>query len=206
MKRLGLTGILLPLLWAMSLAAAPRVWTDAAGATMQAEFIRESNGEVSFLKEGKLITMQLDQLAESDQLIVRDLQAGRPVREEPSVAPLAPEASLPARGVQPFDPPGSNGDDKLPKALRRKAMPIVNRTWTDVFGNQLTAKFVRVYDGNVVLSRMGRMTTVRFHTLTPEDQDYVKELLTSQGQESLIPPRVGMPPRNPASVTFHFPR
>src|SRR6185369_16559221 len=64
----------------------------------------------------------------------------------------------------------------------------------------LTAKFVRVYDGNVVLSRMGRMTTVRFHTLTPEDQDYVKELLTSQGQESLIPPRVGMPPRNPAQA------
>jgi hypothetical protein len=42
--------------------------------------------------------------------------------------------------------------------------------------------------GDVVLMRSNKPFTVRFYDLTPADQEYVKDLLTSQGQQSLIPP------------------
>jgi hypothetical protein len=59
--------------------------------------------------------------------------------------------------------------------------------WSDVHGNQVTAKFVRVVGGNVVLGRGSRSVFVAFGDLSFADQEYVKEVLTSRGQEGLIP-------------------
>jgi hypothetical protein len=42
----------------------------------------------------------------------------------------------------------------------------------------------------VVLLRGGRSATVKFYELSTSDQDYLRELLASRGQEALIPPKV----------------
>ena len=41
-----------------------RTWTDSQGRKMQAQFVREVDGDVTFLKEGKLITLPLEKLSE----------------------------------------------------------------------------------------------------------------------------------------------
>jgi hypothetical protein len=188
MRRLWLS-ILVAFWMAVPAAAAPRVWTDAEGTTMEAEFIRELDGEVSFLKAGKLITMRLDQLSERDQQVVSDLQAGRPVQEDQPSAAISPRGTDVAPPAPADQRPAAVAEDtSQPKTLRKKANVVSNRVWTDVYGNQMTGKFVRVFDGKVVVSRIGRMSIFRYYDLTSADQEYVKELLISQGQESLIPP------------------
>src|SRR4029079_6632172 len=89
-----------------------------------------------------------------------------------------------------------------PAALRKPIL-FTNRVWTDKFGNQTTAKFVRMFGPGVVLYKTNKQTiTVAYYELTSEDQDYVKELLGSRGQEALIPPPppppVEAPPAAPA--------
>lgn len=192
MERTVLAGLLAVIVVADA-TAAPRVWTDTDGNSIQAEFVRESDGEVSFLEDGKLITMRLDQLSEQDQQVVRDLQAGSPVVEERISGSSSPRPSdLPTPGMRKLsDRPTEKtafGENTVPKVARRKPVETENRVWTDVFGNQMTAKFVRVFDGYVVLSRIGRLSRVRFYDLTASDQEYIKEWLTSQGDASLIPP------------------
>jgi hypothetical protein len=206
MPRLGLLGMMLSLQIAVLAAADERVWTDTQGRTMRAEFVREVAGDVTFLKDGKLVTMPLERLSESDRQIVRDLVVGKTVgadvasdsgRPLTAQAPTAGTSAAPPSSVEPspFDGPAkpalappASGESPA-RSLAKKAIPLVNRVWTDVSGNQTTAKFVRVTGGNVVLSlRSGRAVSVRFYDLTVADQDYVKELLTSRGDESQIPP------------------
>jgi DNA-directed RNA polymerase subunit RPC12/RpoP len=48
---------------------------------------------------------------------------------------------------------------------------------------------VRIFGSNVVLSRGGRSVTVKFYELIEADQQHLRELLASRGQEAMIPPR-----------------
>lgn len=186
-----------------ALRAKERIWTSADGRTMLAEFVRELDGEVTFLRDGKIITLSLDRLSPRDQQIVRDLAAGKSVPDDPAPtpAPLIPapvtpaaEASAPTK-----DPPAETTPAESPpvKPLISKPIPIESRTWTDVFGNQVTGKYVRIFGSNVVLLRGGKSVTVKFYELSSEDQQYVRELLTSRGQEGMIPPKV-----DPSSVNL----
>ncbi len=61
------------------------------------------------------------------------------------------------------------------------------RTWTDNQGNQIKAKFVRVHEGNVVLSMGRRVITVPFGNFSREDRNYIREQLKAKGQEHLVP-------------------
>ena len=65
--------------------------------------------------------------------------------------------------------------------------PAVARDWTDTRGNKMTAKFVRIHQGNVVLSRGGRVVTLRFSDLCQEDQEYLREEAKKKGQEDQLP-------------------
>jgi len=56
---------------------------------MQAEFVRELDGDVTFLKDGKLIVIRLEKLSESDQQIVKDLSAGKEPQDDPFSTPSA---------------------------------------------------------------------------------------------------------------------
>jgi hypothetical protein len=181
------------------LPAKDRVWTDSTGRTMRAEFVREIDGEVTFLRDGKIVTLPLERLSDRDQQIVRDLAAGKPLPEDP--APVAPApvtensatADSPPTAVQP-------AESTAVKSLTSKPVPIENRTWTDIHGNQVTGKYVRIFGSNVVLLRGGKSVTVKFYELSSEDQEYLRELLTSRGQEGLIPPKVDISSSDNASA------
>ena len=171
--------------------AKERVWTDAQGRTMKAEFIREIDGEVTFLKDGKLMTVPLDRLSEKDQKIIRDLADGKPLPEdEPAPAPEA--KSLPDATPAAGPPAGTDSDAKKsgeakPASSTGPKITIENRTWTDSRGQQTTAKFVRINGSDVVLNRLGKIITVSYHSLSADDQQYIRDVLTQQGKESLIP-------------------
>ena len=157
-----------------------RTWTDVQGRTMQAEFVREVDGDVSFLKDGKLIILPLERLSEADQKLIRELEASKvvPADEKPAGAlpafvdpTVRPEKALGDLGTN-----GSKGDS------------AETRVWTDIRGNKFTGKFVRVHEGFVVLLRGERTMTLAFYTLSAADQGYVRELLTARGESNLIPP------------------
>jgi hypothetical protein len=148
---------------------------------MRAEFVRALDGEVAFLKDGKVVTIPLARLSERDRQIVQDLAAGKPVADE------APSPAAKTAFALQSEQVAAEPSEEQPKSLTKKAVPIVERVWSDVHGNQVTAKFVRVVGGNVVLGRGSRSVFVAFGDLSFADQEYVKEVLTSRGQEGLIP-------------------
>ena len=77
---------------------------------------------------------------------------------------------------------------KVPKkSLKKSSTVIAQRNWVDDQGNTTKAKFVRVFNDNVVLLRGGRALQVPFWKLSKNDQDYVEVILKEQGRE--IPPR-----------------
>src|SRR5437660_12047990 len=59
-----------------------RVWTDVQGRTMEAQFVREVDGDATFLKGGKLVTMPLDRLCEKDQKLIRELEVSKKVEQD----------------------------------------------------------------------------------------------------------------------------
>jgi DNA-directed RNA polymerase subunit RPC12/RpoP len=166
--------VLVGLLLAGPILAKERTWTCADGTQIKAEFIREIDGEVTFLQDGKLVTMPLDKLNQKDQQIVRDLTMGKPVPDDEGAAPAASGTGSPA----------ARGETKKPSTPK---ITIENRTWTDDRGNKTTAKFVRINGNDVVLSRSGRILTISYHSLSEEDQQYIQDVLTQQGKEDLIP-------------------
>ena len=155
-------------------SAKERTWTSADGRTMQAEFVREVDGEVTFLKGGKLVTISLEKLSEKDQQVVKDLTAGKEVPEGDAGGEKGPA------GQQ------ASGTTEKP-AKGKKPLAIQTRTWTDRFGLKSSGKFVRVDGDDVVLSRGARVISVPFTNLSADDQQYVRDVLTSQGKEDEIP-------------------
>ena len=162
---------------AVALAGKARTWTSADGRTMEAEFVRELDGDVTFIKDGKLIVIKLEKLSAKDQQAVKDLSAGKEPEEDPFTTP---PAVTPSEEVPAEKPPENNDKPK-------KQIVIQTRTWTDRFGNKSSGKFIRV-DGNDVVMKAGtKVLTVAFANLSDGDQEYVREILTSQGKEDAIP-------------------
>ena len=77
----------------------------------------------------------------------------------------------------------------LVAAIGLSAASAWARTWTDNLGNKVQAKFVRYFDGDVVLLRGTKVVKVRFHTLSEDDQEYIRKQLEAKGQADLLPPR-----------------
>lgn len=69
------------------------------------------------------------------------------------------------------------------------ASTALARIWTDKFGKTVNAKFVRFFDGNVVLQQGVKVIKVPFEELSEKDQDFVRELLEKKGQADLLPPK-----------------
>jgi hypothetical protein len=220
-------------------SAKDRTWTDTQGRSMRAEFIRELDGEVTLLRNGKLIALPLSRLSDKDQQYVRDVAAGKPVDEEapasptpasptpaspapasepaptpspaspspppppipvvpgglpkpdetspPSGAPAEPFTETPAAPETPAAAPAGDAPDASDAKPDDKPIAITNRLWTDTMGQSTTAKFVRMFGRNVVLLRGNKALKIPFDNLSPADQEYLKELLISRGQEAEIP-------------------
>lgn len=168
-----------------ALAGKVRTWTNIDGKTMEAEFVRELDGEVTFLKAGKLVVIKLEKLSEKDRQAVKDLAAGKePEDEDPFTTPAAKPDERPAESTG-EKPEETKPADKSSKPSRPVA--IQTRTWTDRFGNKSTGKFVRVDGNDVVINRGTRVITVVFGNLSDGDQEYVRNVLISQGKEDAIP-------------------
>lgn len=71
------------------------------------------------------------------------------------------------------------------------------RTWTDRRGQSVEARFARLIDGDVVLTRGSRPVRVPFRDLIPEDQEYLRDYLTARGQGHRLPPPTPLSPLQP---------
>jgi len=67
-------------------------------------------------------------------------------------------------------------------AVLATASAAYPRTWTDSRGNQIEAEFVRVIEGDVVLSMGGRVLRVPLSNLSAEDQQYVRDMREGKRQ------------------------
>jgi len=162
-----------------------RTWTDSQGRTMRAQFLREVDGEVTFVKDGKLVALSLDRLCEADQKNIRDLQAGN----TPTAEVLSADAPFASSAGDGSALDAAEKVEQEPPSLTKRRLPaIANRVWTLADGQQTTAKFVRVFREQVILLRGSRTAMYSYSALSPADQDYVKEILTARGEEKLIPP------------------
>ena len=83
-----------------------RSWSDVQGRTMQAVFVREVEGDVFFLKDGKLITVPLYQLSEDARKTIRELEAGKTAAAETKPAGATPQFVDPT--VRPTSPPAAD--------------------------------------------------------------------------------------------------
>jgi hypothetical protein len=155
------------------------------------------DGEVTFIKGGKVVILPLDRLCEADQNTIRGLQAGiAPSADEPPAD--RPPVPAPAESIKPASDPAA--DSQPPPLARRRLPTIANRVWTFADGQQTTAKFVRVFRDSVVLLRGSRTAMYSYYALSPADQDYVKEILTARGEETLIPPPVTVVMDDPSQM------
>src|SRR5262245_65227351 len=124
-------------------AAVERNWTDTKGRTFRAEFLREVDGDVTFVKQGKLVTIPLDQFCDEDQKAIRELESSKKV-EEPTLPAGAPRSGSPWSGADSDlkstpEPRPAPGDTK-PGLTNKRPAPEM-RIWRDLRGNQTTAKF-----------------------------------------------------------------
>lgn len=182
---------LLPSLMCLVVAAAAaaedvRTWTDSQGRKMQAQFVREVDGDVTFLKKGKLVTLPLDKLSEDDQKFIRDAEANKKVEE------TAPPAGAPRpvdNSPLPFDAQAST-DSKA--SLTKKKVAAEERTWRDVRGKAQVGKFVRMHQGVVVISSGARAIRMPFNSLSRPDREYLRELLAARGESAQLPPETSV--------------
>jgi hypothetical protein len=160
-----------------------RNWTNKEGRTMQAEFLREVDGDVTFLKDGKLLTLSLDQLSEDDQRFIRNAEATKKVEE------TAPPAGAP-RPVEISPIPLDTAASDAKSSLTKQKVVIEERTWRDLRGKPQVGKFVRMHQGSVVISSGSRALRVPYYTLSQPDREYLRELLAARGESTQLPPEM----------------
>jgi len=80
-----------------------RTWTDIQGRSRQAQFVREVDGDATFLENGKLITIPLDQLSEADRKVIRELEANKVLPEDarPAAEEVGTDANNPFKALDP---------------------------------------------------------------------------------------------------------
>jgi len=131
MKKARFIGRIAALAWlavrAGPVAAEPRVWTDAQGKTVEAEFVR-LDGATVYLRgaDGKVFWAVLGMLSEADQQYVR-AQVPAPAAPADPAAPRAP-AKLQVEGT--FEWNGRRGEQH---DLEGTLTPDGDKQWTAVW-------------------------------------------------------------------------
>jgi hypothetical protein len=171
-----------------------RTWTDVDGKAMEAQFLREIDGDVTFLKDGKLTTIPLDRLCEKDRELIPQLAAALELEAASTPSSPPPPANLPTGDSAAPPSAASSASDPKPN-LTAKRPAAETRTWRDLRGTEVTGSFVRMNGRNVVLMRGGRVVTFSYFFLSRSDRDYLTNYLTTLGQESQIP--VSTPENDP---------
>ena len=80
--------------------------------------------------------------------------------------------------------------EQLDKQRKGHLLPPVDksRMWKDMQGKTISAKFVRIKEGNVVLWKTGGVQAFPFLDFSPKDRKYVRQLAKARQQENLLPP------------------
>lgn len=187
-----------------SLATA-RTWTDTKGRTIEATFVRLHEGNVIMLKGTKPVSVALSELSPEDQEYIRHQAAAKPKEKDAKEDPVKPleEKPSPRKGRSNADAP--------------------ERTWTDIRGNRMQAKFGGVSGDSVILLVKGKTRIFPLSGFSQADQDYIRKELAERGQANLLPggamppggamlpggampPGVGMPALPPTRRTPPIPR
>ncbi|PQO25070.1 hypothetical protein C5Y96_26570 [Blastopirellula marina] len=79
------------------------------------------------------------------------------------------------------------GDKESSSGRRRKSDLFDYRQWKDKDDNEIKAKYVRMFEGKVVLLQGRTSHKVSFYDLSDEDQIYLRRELEERGEDSQIP-------------------
>ncbi len=188
---------LLVCLFNLSLVSAQevRTWTDVDGRKMQAQFVREVDGDVTFIKDGKLITFPLDRLSDDDQKHIREAETGKKVEEAATPAGAPRKEASADTSLSPSDS-GSTSESKT--SLTKERTDAETRTWRDFRGRQTVGKFVRMHQDNVVVLSGARAVSIPYYSLSRPDREYLRELLTALGEAAQLPFSPSAEPDAPA--------
>lgn len=137
--------------------AEDRTWTNHEGKTLVGEFVRADRESVVIRTARGEVSVRLNLLSAEDQAFV---------------------SGATEEGVIDSDP--------TPKKSPTKRIKIENREWQTQLG-LVQAKFIRYQGMEVVLTRGNHVIRVPFLSLREEDQDYVREVLESQGRGKELP-------------------
>ena len=156
-----------------------RTWTDRQGNTVQGELVRVLKGRVIVSVGGRVVQIPFGHLIDDDQEFVRE--------------------QLEARGQGSFlsaRKKAIKSDSAEPGAAEDAGLTAgPERTWTDVAGRKVQARFLDVDNAKVVLQLHGKRSSFPFEKFSLEDQQYVRTEMKTRGQEEKVP--TISPPDNP---------
>jgi hypothetical protein len=159
-----------------------RTWT-INGRSVEARFLREVDGDVTFLQGNKPLFVPLDHLSDSDQKLVREWEAKKKVEEAttPAGAPAAPES---AEGLEAGEDVFVPAAGQVGSLVKKKVVAEV-RTWSSADGQTAIGKFVRLVGRDVVISNGKFVASFAYDQLSLSDQQHVNALLQARGRPTL---------------------
>ncbi len=147
---------------ALAMNAHGRTWTDSQGNKTNAKFVRIHEGMVVLLRGNTTLRLPFESFSEEDQQYLREMM------EAEGKGNLLP-------------PPNAEGEGA--------ATPV--RTWTDLLGNRLIGRLIKVEGASVYLQVGDQTKPYRLSGFSPVDQEFIR---TWMGQN----PGSGMPAANRA--------
>ncbi|UUO04847.1 SHD1 domain-containing protein [Blastopirellula sp. J2-11] len=191
------------ILLSVSSRAHARIWVDSEGRSVDAEFVSyDASGEVTLRRNdnGKTIKVAFSKFSDDDQRRIKDLRdkttktEGNPFTAKP-ITPDTFQSNPFASAASPSDGEGMQDKQKelLPgekDASEAEARRELARTryWTDNQGNRIKAKFVRIFEGNVILLQGNKAQSVDFYKLSDMDQRFLHDQMEILGEGDLLPP------------------
>ncbi|MFI4873785.1 MAG: hypothetical protein ACIALR_00495 [Blastopirellula sp. JB062] len=161
-----------------------RIWVDAEGRTLDAEFVRYHGTSVQLRRNdnGELLEVHFSKFCDADKRRILVLREAAEKREAEKQA-TAKQSDL-IETLQADD-----GDEKNAPSEKEARRDLTRmRKWSDNEGNQIQAKFVRIFEGNVILLQGNKGHSVDFYKLGVDDQKFLRDHLEALDQGDLVPP------------------
>ena len=179
-----------------------RTWTDNQGHTVVGEFDRVVKGRVLINIGDRTIQVPFGHLITEDQDFVREQLKAHGLQDQ--VAAKKKTADADATTEDKSAARESSAKETTTDA-QTKLGPT--RTWTDVLGRTMQARFLGMDSGNVRLQINGKNTSYPFDKFIPADQQYVRGEMVARGEGDKVPAAANVQPA-PARVAAarHAPR
>ncbi len=174
--------LLLCVLFAAPLSALARTWTDTQGRSVEGEFDRVVKGRVLINVGGRTIQVPFGHLIPEDQDFVRDqlkahgLQDQVPAKKKTADTDATNETKPSAKEAA-----AEETNAEAPAKLGP------TRTWTDVKGRTIQARFLGMEGALVRLQCKGKNTSFPFEKFSLADQQYVRGEMVARGEGDKVP-------------------